>query len=215
MLKLLVLSLLISLSQGGGRKAPSPIVIEPPTAKPCIMPEKKLAVFGLGAAPSLKPGGSDYKYGQDALCEINHAYASGCLKQKVLSWPFLSLHGVVEPALKPHQKAEAYQRLTAQAPHAIDARWYSKWGSTIGYTYNYRDEDGSGISETRVWTNTRNIGDSEMYAAHLTHELSHQARAGGFVHYSFHEGSAPYEFGDIISECIQERKAGKWPLVVK
>jgi hypothetical protein len=215
MVKLFALALVAAVSLAGGRKAPVVVVDEPAKPTPCVAPAKQLVVFGLGAASSLKPGGVDYKYGQDALCEINHAYASGCLEQKVLAWPFLSLHGVVEPALKPSQKAEAYRRLTAQAPHAVDARWYSKWGSTIGYTYNYRDEDGSGISETRVWTNTRNIGNAEMYAAHLTHELSHQARAGGFVHYSYHQGSAPYELGDIVSECIGERKAGKWPINAK
>jgi hypothetical protein len=186
---------------------PTPEVTVSPEPKPSALPQpgEALAYFGPGAHSSLKQGGIDYAYGQRTLAHLNGAYNSGCLLEKALAWDFLSLHGVVNPALKKYQKLEAYQRFTAGAPYALDARWYSTWGSVVGYTYNFKDGYESGPSETRVWTNTRMNLSDEDYAAHLAHELSHQARAGGFVHYSFHQGSFPYEIGDIVWACILER----------
>lgn len=192
----------------GGRKAPapqpSPTMSAAPTPDSEECPDvKKLVVFGANAATSLKPGGSDYSYGQKALCAINRAYDSGCIHDRLLTWSdLISLNRVVPPALKVSQREEAYKIYTAGAPYALEARWYSTLGRTIGYTYNFKDGADSGPSETYIWTNTRAGLSANDYGAHLSHELSHQVRAGGFVHWTFHEGSYPYEIGDIVSDCI-------------
>lgn len=192
--------------------SPSPSVspggLEPgPT--PSASPSKALAYFGAGASPTLLPGGSDYEWGQGAIAALNDAWTSGCIIDKALQWDFKSLHGVIEPWLQPHQKTEAVARFAAGAPYSLDARWYYTLSGIIGYTYNFKDGKDSGPTETRIWTNTRLVGSAYDYASHLTHELSHQARAGGFVHYSFHQGSFPYEIGDIAFECINERQSPK------
>jgi hypothetical protein len=144
----------------------------------------------------------DRAFAARALALMNRAEASGCLKEKVESHHFLSLNSVFTPGVK--NSTEAYQEYTAGAPYALDLRWYSKtFTSVIGYTYNFRDDNWDAPSETRIWTNTRKLGDERMYAAHLAHELSHQARAGGFVHYTVFGGSFPYDVGDMMGECVR------------
>lgn len=205
----------LPMANGFSRKAaeptPAPSVIASPSPSPTpdytVITEppgapKRLAYFGPYAAQSLQAGGSDYAWGQRALAALNEAYASGCLLETALAWDFKSLYGVINPTLKPLQKTEAMVRYFAGAPYALEARWYSTRKGVIGYTYNFLDGASSGPSETRIWSNTRLISSEYDYAAHLAHELSHQARAGGFVHYTFHEGSFPYEIGDIAAECI-------------
>lgn len=201
----LLLFLQMSFAGGSRRPVPAPDPEPNPVVSKCVMPEQKLVTLGSGAADIFKPGGEDHQYAWEAMCWLNRAYATGCLEKKVLAHDFKSLHGVVAPALKKTQKAEAYQRFVAGAPYALDIRWYSKrFTSTIGYTYNWKsDTGGPHVSETRIWTNWRNIGGPKDYAHHLAHELSHQARAGGFVHYTFHQGSFPYEIGDIAWECMK------------
>ena len=180
----------------------TPVPVPTPTPSPSAKP-LALIVWGANAAPSLKVGGSDYEYGQKTLKAVNDAFASGCIHERLLTWDdLISLNGVVLPKLNPKQREEAYQRYVAGAPYALDARWYYTLSRVIGYTYNYKDGYESGPSETYVWTNTRMGLGFKDYASHLSHELSHQSRAGGFVHYTYHEGSYPYEIGDIVSDCI-------------
>jgi len=172
---------------------PPPVIIDPVPAA------GDLVLFGEGASPTLKPGGIDYEWGKKALGAMNEAHKSGCLKAKVLSHTFKSLHSVVEPTLAKTQVEEAYARFVKNAPYALDANWYSTRAGVIGYTYNYRGTE----SETRIWTNTKMDWTNPLeYSAHLAHELSHQARAGGFVHYTVFAGSFPYDIGDLMWECV-------------
>lgn len=183
--------------------SPSPTVTVVPTASPQVF-----VTFGPGAHSSLKPGGVDYAYGQRTLALLNEAVSSGCVLEQALSWDFQSLHGVVNPALKRFQATEAMQRYFAGAPYALDAGWYtSSWfyRDVVGYTFNCLGgecNEWNTETETRIWTNLRINLSEAGYASHLAHELSHQKWAGGFVHWSFHQGSFPYEIGDIVASCI-------------
>lgn len=168
-------------------------VVEPQKA-PVIIPESdtRLVVMGLDIGPSV-----DKEFAQKALDLLNLAYTSGCLRESFLSHSFKSLKNIDGEQVKTPE--EAYKRLIAGAPYALDLKWYYKrFSKTVGYTYNYDGKE----SETRIWSNTKFIKTPEGYASHLMHELSHQARAGAFVHYSFHQGSVPYELNTIVEKCL-------------
>lgn len=158
--------------------------------------EVKFANFGSGSGPNV-----DRVFANKAIKYLNDAFASGCVKDKIIWNDFKSLKNIDGKQVKGN--LEAYIRLTDKAPHALDLRWYSKrFTKVIGYTYNYNGKK----SETRIWSNTRKMSDEKSYASHLAHEISHQARAGGFVHYTIHEGSVPYELGRIVYECLKTIK---------
>ena len=144
---------------------------------------------------------------------MNKLVASGCLKQKFMARNLTSLKNVEGPLIK--QKEQAIDAFIAGAPYAIDVRWYKKsFSNVIGYTYNWYDgmDDESCYNndtpvcppETRVWSNTNIISGYSAgdYAAHLTHEVSHQARARGFVHWTVFDGSFPYEVGYAMDDCV-------------
>lgn len=144
-----------------------------------------------------KPG-VNLEIAKKAIELMNRAVASGCLRDKILNHKFKSLESVTEGVVR--SPAEAYELYTGGAPYSLDLRWYSKRiTEIIGYTYAYRDKP---ESETRIWTNRLKVIDARMYAGHLAHELSHQARAGGFTHKGIADGSFPYEVGDLMEECL-------------
>lgn len=153
----------------------------------------------------------DRKIAQKALDELNRIYKSGCLKKEFLARPITSLHNVEGKQVK--TKSAAWDLYTKNAPYPLDIRWYSKRGRTVGYTYVWlggkdcHRKPGC-QTETRVYSNTRIIGkySAASYAAHLSHELSHQARAGGFVHWTKFNGSVPYEMGHAAKKCFKAVK---------
>ncbi len=150
--------------------------------------------------------GSDVSkiFAQKALDFINRAYASGCLKKEFLSHSFISLNNVAGKRVETRE--EAYNRYVAGAPYRLDLRWYTKRSSkTVGYTYVYKDGKDSGPTETRIYSNTKYMASAADYASHLGHELSHQARAGGFVHYTIFKGSVPYELNTILETCFESQ----------
>lgn len=142
-----------------------------------------------------------------ALDLMNKCFQSGKLKELWLSHKFVSFNTVFD--VSPHTNAEAWNEYSKGAPYALELHWYrtrSPFSSVMGYTYNFSDDDWSSTkSETRIWTNSRTMGNASAkdLAAHWAHELSHQARAGGFVHYTIFDGSTPYEAGDIMEECLK------------
>lgn len=158
--------------------------------------EKPFAVFGSGSGPNV-----DRKFALKAIKYLNDAFASGCVKDKIIWNDFKSLKNIDGKQVK--NNLEAYIRLTEKAPHSLDLRWYSKrFTKVIGYTYAYNGKN----SETRIWSNTRKMTTEKDLASHFAHETSHNARAGGFVHYTIHNGSFPYELGRIVSECLKTIK---------
>lgn len=180
--------------------SPSPTVtiLPVPSSTPSPLPisePKTFVTLGKELGPSVKK-----PFALEALAHMNRVIANGCVKTEWLKHSFKSLKNIDGVQVKDH--AEAYKRYVAGAPYALDLRWYYKgWPSkVVGYTYNYKS--GTQKSETRIWSNTKMMSTAKRYAAHLAHELSHQARAGAFVHYSFHQGSVPYEAGDIFATCI-------------
>lgn len=142
-------------------------------------------------------------FAQPAIDLMNKAFKSGCLKKKWLDHKFTSFNCVFDKC--PKTNIEAYNAYVKGAPYALNLRWYSSLKGVVGYTYNFSDDDWDRAkSETRIWSNSRIVGSySPKYrAAHWAHELSHQTRAGGFVHYTNFQGSVPYEAGDVMEECI-------------
>lgn len=174
-------------------------VVEPneqPVAVTVPQGDKILVTLGKDIGPSV-----NVEFAKKALNVLNAIYSNGCLEREFMSFKFKSLKNVDGAPVK--SNAEAFGRLVQNAPYALDVRWYLKrLSKTIGYTYNYNGSK----SETRIWSNTKYIYTPEGYAAHLLHELSHQARAGGFVHYTIFEGSVPYGLGDIADKCISALK---------
>ncbi len=141
------------------------------------------------------------------LALMNKCYQTGKLKELWLKHKFVSFNCVFDKC--PKTNLDAYNEYVKGAPYALNLRWYTSrpFSSVVGYTYNYYDNNQKGgKSETRIWSNTRVV---KYYtavdtAAHWAHELSHQVRAGGFVHYTIFDGSTPYEAGDIMEECLSE-----------
>lgn len=180
---------------------PSPIVSPVATASPSPIPPVlspgTFVVLGQDLGPSVRGD-----FAARALALMNRAYANGCLRSGIEHHNFSSLNTVFE--VSPITPARAAEEYLKHAPYALDLRWYYKWTSkVIGYTYNFRDDNWDAGSETRIWSNTKYIGtDPKPYAAHLAHELSHQARAGGYVHYTVFGGSFPYDVGDIMALCL-------------
>lgn len=167
-----------------------------PMPIPSGMPGAPFVILGTDLGPSVNK-----KFAQEALDHMNRVVESDCVKNELLKHEFKSLKNIEPPQVK--ERLDAYRRYISGAPYALNLRWYRKsLGNVIGYTYNYKS--GSKASETRIWSNTRMMSTPKRYAAHLAHELSHQARAGAFVHYSFHQGSFPYEIGDIFGACLNK-----------
>ncbi len=187
-------------AHAGGRKA---IVVAPaPSPTPVVLASPAPNAFvtlgdDVGATVNVATVKS-------ALALMNATYANGCLRAGIENHRFVSLNSVFTPGVS--TSAQAAKTYLEGAPYAINPRWYYKgWPSkVIGYTYNYRDDDWNGPSETRIWSNTRFITSAEMLASHYSHELSHQARAGGFVHYTLFDGSFPYDVGDIMAKCLAD-----------
>ena len=178
--------------------SPDPVPSESYTAPPEGIPVE-FVKLGTNLGPSVKKA-----YAQTAIDKLNKVVANGCFREQFLKHTFKSLKNIDGPQVK--TRLEAYDRLIKGAPYALDLRWFYKgWPSNgVGYTYVYKNSKKSQGSETRIWSNTRYMTSTDRYAAHLAHELSHQARAGGFVHYDFHQGSVPYETGDIAAICIKK-----------
>jgi len=140
---------------------------------------------------------------------MNQVVASGCLKTKALLHDgFRSFNTVFE--ISPKTALEAYNEFVAGAPYLVSVNTYWSRAKVYGYTYNFKSDDwDKGVSETRIWTNTRYSWTADDLASHWFHEKSHQANAGGFVHYTIHQGSFPYEIGDLAAACIAELKRPK------
>ncbi len=208
---LLILLLALSPAHAYARKAPlpaptsipSPIVVEP-LPSPVPAPHGGFVTLGADTGSNV-----NVAFAGRALALMNGAVSSGCLKAAVESHSFLSLHSVM-PTDATSAK-EAYSRYVGGAPYALDLRWYKKaFSKVIGYTYNWLSDTDmnapDGVSETHIWSNTKyvlNFSEAE-YASHLAHELSHQGRAGGFVHYTFFTGSYPYDVGDLMAQCLRK-----------
>jgi hypothetical protein len=174
--------------------------VEQPSPSPQIITPGKTFVYAVESelGPSVK-----VDFAVRALKLMNTAFENRCLEAGIKAHRFLSLNSVLTPGVGTSD--DASKEYLGGAPYALALRWYYKaWPTkTIGYTYNYLNDDWeSGKSETRIWSNTRFITNEKMYAAHLAHELSHQARAGGFVHYTVFSGSFPYDVGDIMAKCV-------------
>lgn len=179
----------------------SPSTTPLPSPSPTVTPSPKPGVFvmfGTDIGTSV-----DKEFAGDAFALMNAAYSNGCLKAGIEAHKFKSLNTVFE--VSPKTNVEAAGEYLGGVPYALNVRWYYKgWPSdTIGYTYNFKNDDWNGVSETRIWSNTRFMSTEKVYAAHLAHELSHQARAGGFVHYTIFGGSFPYDVGDIMANCVK------------
>jgi hypothetical protein len=155
----------------------------------------------------------DRVFAQKAVDIMNRHVASGCLKEKFQKRSVTSLHNVEGVQVK--TKEEAYNKFLANAPYKLDLRWYKKsFSNVIGYTYNWLDgmdadrcynkSSPQCPTETKIYSNTNIISGYSAgdYAAHLIHELSHQARAGGFVHWTVFDGSTPYEIGYAMDDCV-------------
>lgn len=158
--------------------------------------------------------GIEKSFAQPALDLMNQVYKSGCLKSKFLEWKFKSLKNVEPPQVA--NASEVYDRFIAGRPYALNLRWYKTYGSTVGYTYNWKDgldaqrcydKAGACPTETKIFSNSRTVSyySPKDRAAHWAHELSHQARAGAFVHWTYHAGSGPYEIGNIFEACISSK----------
>lgn len=150
---------------------------------------------------------------QRAIDIMNKFVNNGCLLEKFMARSVTSLKNVEGHQVK--NKTEAYNRFLAGAPYDLDIRFYTKkFSKVIGYTYNWLDgydadkcynkETPVCKSETKIYSNTNivyNYSSGDL-AAHWTHELSHQARAGGFVHWTVFNGSGPYELGYSMDDCV-------------
>lgn len=201
-MKLLLLALTLFLAPDSlAFSKKRPVIVEP-TPTPVIVVTPSPDSSGSFATLGTNIGSSvDKAFAQKAIGYLNKAISSGCVKEKIIPHAFLSLKNI--DGLQVKNNLEAYDRYVKGAPYALDVRWYYKrLSSTIGYTYNYLDGASSGKTETKIWSNTKYLDTEKDYASHLAHELSHQSRAGAFVHYSFHQGSFPYEIGDIVWECV-------------
>jgi hypothetical protein len=140
--------------------------------------------------------------GHRAVEIINEHYSSGCLKEKFLSLNHISFEN--EVGLPVYNAEGAWDRLTREAPFSVDLL---VGGGVLmyGYTYTYFDGEIAGSSEFRIWSNPRKIVDAVRYASHIVHELSHQARAGGFTHERVHQGSVPYSIQLALEKCVSGR----------
>lgn len=204
-MKFYIAAFLIAVSMSGCAGVPlttEPVPSPSASASPSPMPSPTASsvpfvVLGKDLGTSV-----DIAFAERTLKLMNDAVASGCVKRKVWTHDFQSFNSVFTPGVT--TAAEAYRTLIAGSPYALDLRWYYKgWPSkVIGYTYNFKDDDWNGKSETRIWSNTRFMGDERQYGSHLMHELVHQARSGGFTHYTIFQGSFPHEIGDIMAECL-------------
>lgn len=175
---------------GAGKQMGSVTVIQAGTDP---VPVTKSFVYLGETGPSV-----DEAFAQKAINEMNRVYANGCMEKEFLNHEFKSLKNIDGAQVK--TKAEAWARYRGGAPYKLDLHWYKKaFSNVVGYTYNYNGK----ASETRIWSHTKFIYSVKEYANHLFHELSHQARAGGFVHYTFFQGSVPYELNDIAAICLR------------
>lgn len=150
---------------------------------------------------------------------MNEHVASGCLKEKFMLRSLTSLKNVEGPQIK--DKEAAFDAFLANGPYPLDVHVYRPRfpSNVIGYTYNWYDgldqekcyNKATPVcpTETRIYSNTRIISGFSAgdYAAHLTHETSHQARARGFVHWTVFDGSFPYEVGYAMDDCVYAPKS--------
>lgn len=133
------------------------------------------------------------KFAQQSIDLLNKIHANGCLKNEIEKYKFATMNNY--KGWKAKDSKEVYEVYVKNAPYKMNLRWYSKrFSRVIGYTYNESDI---------IWSNTRMMGGAMDYGSHLAHELSHQARAGGFVHWTVFKGSVPYAIGDIAYDCIK------------
>lgn len=185
--------------------SPTPIVSPTPSPSPSATPTGEDLV-------SYDPAsGIEKSFAMAGIDLLNQAFKSGCIKKKFETWNFKSVKNIEMPLVQ--NKAEAYERFIAGRPYALNLRWYSTLKGVVGYTFNWLDgidyqkcynAAGGCKSETKIYSNSRIVKyyTPKDRAAHWAHELSHQARAGGFVHWTFHAGSFPYEIGDIVESCL-------------
>lgn len=182
-----------------------PKVASPVDAVPILTGEVKAEG---GMFVSYDPASTIEKsFAEPAITLMNQCYQSGKLKELWLSHKFVSFNTVFD--VSPHTNLDAWNAYIAGAPYALNLNWYrtgSPFSNVLGYTYNFYNNDwNSDKSETRIWSNSRIVSgySAKDVASHWAHELSHQIRAGGFVHYTIFDGSTPYEAGDIMSECLR------------
>lgn len=194
----LAFSVMCQSVHAGARKAPIPAPMSPIEEAPSAF-----VYLGKDSNYQALPGGRFYTVTNDALNLMNKAYISGCLEKKILAHTFKTHERDLKPKLS--SSKEVWETLKKNAPYALNIRfYYKKFGSTVGYTYFYYDNVPGAPSETRIWSNTKFIGwDAKDAAAHWMHELSHQERAGAFMHETMHPGSVPYDVGDLMGECVQ------------
>lgn len=154
------------------------------------------------------------EFAQQALDIMNKYVANNCLHDKFMLRYVNDIHNVEGKQVA--NKEEAYVAYLANAPYALDLRWYRPKlpSSVIGYTFNWLDgldEDEcynqptpQCPTETKIYSNTSIISGYTAgdYAAHLTHESSHQARARGFTHWNQFDGTFPYEIGYAMDDCV-------------
>lgn len=184
-----------------------------PTVEPTVTP-----IASVTPSPTVPPvtgflvtyderSGIEKDFALPALALMNKCYQSGKLRTLWLTHKFVSFNCVFDKCPKTNE--EAYNEYVKNAPYALNLRWYYTRYSIIGYTYNFYDDSeeswSSQKSEYRIFSNHNAIAywNSRDTAAHWAHELAHQSRAGGYVHYTIHDGSTPYEAGDIMSECLK------------
>lgn len=195
-------NILLALLLITGCTSKAPIIAPTPTPIVEPIPSSTPSPKGLGFIQNLGVG-VNKAFAEKAVSLLNSA--EDCVKKKALTHAFTSLHNIDGKQVQ--TRAEAIERYFAGAPYALDLRSYtSSWLSrtVVGYTFNYKD-DAEKESETRLYTNTYAFAwlTVKEYAAHIAHELSHQARAGAYVHWTVHQGSFPYEIGDIVEECLE------------
>jgi hypothetical protein len=199
MKNLMIVALLV-VSACKTSSVPPPVVAPEPTAT--VAPPPSAGTFVLYGSK----GTIEHSVADPALALMNKCYSSGKLRILWLTHKFVSFNCVFDKCPKTNE--EAYNAYVKNAPYTLDVEWYtaSRFSNVVGYTYNFKDDDwDAGITETRIWSNTRIVGGygPKDVASHWAHELSHQTRAGGFVHYTIFDGSTPYEVGDIMSECLK------------
>jgi hypothetical protein len=203
MTKLLLILLLTSQAFAGGGSRPVPIATPSPSPVVSGTPMADCAALGK-LYVRLDPKASVEKvFAEQTLCYLNQVHANGCLERGVKASTFKTFERDPMPQVK--DASAAWALYTASLPLAVDLRWYrtsNPWSGTLGYTYFYRDNVDGAPSETRIWTNSRKGWTAKEYASHIAHELAHQARNGGFGHWTQHDGSFPYVVGDRAAECI-------------
>lgn len=193
-----LLTLMLPLALAGGPQKPTPA----PVSTPAPTPTFTLVTLG-EIGPSV-----DAKTVQASLDLLNGIFQNGCFEKALSTWsiPYRTRADGSTFA----SKQAALDVLKANAPYRLDIRWYRESSNVMGYTYNWlmkpNGQTDSSKSETRIWTNRNIVTGPKTYASHLMHELSHQWRAGGAVHWTKFDGTLPYSYGDIAYYCLTGEK---------